>query len=242
MKALVFAAGLGTRLKPYTDTRPKALVEVAGRTLLELTLDRLIAEGFDDIVVNVHHFASQIIDFLAAHPRFSNVKVSDESAALLDTGGGLRKAMPLFVRDDAPVLIHNVDILSNAPLSDFFRTNGDASAALLVSRRATTRYLLVRDGLLVGWTNTSTGEVRSPFQNLDVEHCDKLAFSGIHLFSPRLAGMMAGYPEKFPIMDFYLSACAAEEIRCVEHPNLQLVDVGKLETLAKAEEFLVKGR
>ncbi len=238
MKALVFAAGLGTRLKPITDSVPKALVEVGGKTLLERLLLKLAADGFDDVVVNVHHFSKQIMDFIAADKRFRKVRISDETSMLLDTGGGLRRAVSLFaVDDDAPILIHNVDILSNLDLASFYEANKMHDVTLLVSERKTSRYLLVKDGRLVGWTNIDTGEVRTPYVGLDLDACRKLAFSGIHLFSPRLSTLLDGYPEKFPIMDFYLTQCHRINIHCELKEDLQMVDVGKLSTLQAAEEF-----
>ena len=160
MRAMLFAAGLGTRLRPLTDHMPKALVPVSGRPLLDITIERLKMAGATDIVVNVHHFSSQIIDHLAQHDYGVRIRVSDETAELLDTGGGLKKALPLF-EGDAPVLLHNVDILSNAELRAFCRENAQNDVTLLVSPRQTQRYLLFDAAMrLVGWTNIATGEVK----------------------------------------------------------------------------------
>ncbi len=238
MKALVFAAGLGTRLKPLTDSMPKAMVEVGGKPLLHHILSKLQASGINDIVVNVHHFSEQIIEFLNGNEQFRKVKVSDESAALLDTGGGLRKAIPLFSDDDAPILIHNVDILSNVDLRLFYEENFSNDVTLLVSRRKTSRYLLVRDNRLVGWTNIDTQEVKTPYKDLDIGECEYLAFSGIHIFSPKLLPLLSEFPSAFPIMDFYISQCHRLRIHCCEMENLSLVDVGKISTLKIAEDFL----
>lgn len=237
---MLFAAGLGTRLKPLTDHMPKALVPVGGRPLIDIVMDRLIAEGATEVVVNVHHFAEQLIDHIAAARWPIPVRISDERAALLDTGGGLRQAARLFTADDAPILIHNVDILSNAPLRAFYEAHRTADAALMVSQRETQRYLLFNDDLcLRGWTNIATGEVRSPYADPDVSRLHRYAFSGIHLFSPRLLPLMADRPEKFPIMDFYLSICDKVDIRASVQPALRLLDVGKIGTLHEAEAFLV---
>lgn len=239
MKSLVFAAGLGTRLRPLTDSMPKALVPVGGRPLLDIVLRRLRAAGADDIVVNAHHFAYQIKDFLALHDYGVRVQISDETDQLLDTGGGLRRAAALFASDEAPILIHNVDILSNADLSAFYREATACDALLLVSERETSRYLLFNEeDRLVGWTNVKTGEVRSPFVGLEPNACKHYAFSGIHCFSPRLLPLMQAWPDKFPIIDFYLEACAHADIRATFSPNLRLLDVGKPDALARAEEFL----
>lgn len=239
MQAMIFAAGLGTRLKPLTDTMPKALVCVAGRPLLEHTVMRLKAAGVERIVVNVHHFASQITDFLTANGNFGmDIRVSDETAALLDTGGGIRAAAPLF--DPAsPILIHNVDILSNVDLSSFYAANIANAATLLVSNRKTSRYLLFDDDMrLVGWTNVATGEVRSPYPATVTSAARRYAFSGIHIFSPELFPLFDGFPDKFGIIDFYLSVCDRVVIRGCVKDDLRLMDVGKLDTLAEAEAFV----
>lgn len=239
MQAMIFAAGLGTRLKPLTDTMPKALVCVAGRPLLEHTVMRLKAAGVERIVVNVHHFASQITDFLTANGNFGmDIRVSDETAALLDTGGGIRAAAPLF--DQAsPILIHNVDILSNVDLSSFYAANIANAATLLVSNRKTSRYLLFDDDMrLVGWTNVATGEVRSPYPATVTSAARRYAFSGIHIFSPELFPLFDGFPDKFGIIDFYLSVCDRVVIRGCVKDDLRLMDVGKLDTLAEAEAFV----
>ena len=239
MNAMIFAAGLGTRLKPLTDHMPKALVPVEGEPLLAHTLRTLIKSGANEVVVNVHHFAQQIVDYLQAHPVDIPVRISDESDALLDTGGGLKKAASLFTDKTAPILIHNVDILSNANLGHFYTEHATHDAALLVSERQTTRYLLFDDDMrLMGWTNIATGEVRTPYSSLDVDKLHRYAFSGIHLFGQRLVQLMVSWPQKFPIMDFYLSVCHQADIRGVLQPDLRLLDVGKLDTLHAAEEFV----
>ena len=249
---MLFAAGKGTRLKPLTDTMPKAMVEVGGRPLIRRVIEKLKAAGTDRIVVNVHHFASQITDYLKANDNFgTDIRISDETSRLLNTGGGIKKAEPLF-DSSAPILIHNVDILSNLDLRAFYnlargeeqtRSEGrhSADAVLLVSERKTQRYFLFNDDMmLVGWTNIATGEVKSPFPDLDVSRCHKLAFAGIHVFSPRLFVMMREWPDEFGITDFYIQACATHRIIGYAKPDLMLMDIGKLDTLAHAEEFLEK--
>lgn len=238
-QAMIFAAGLGTRLKPLTDTIPKALVRVGGEPLLEHVVKKLKASGFDRIVVNVHHFASQIVDFLHDNGNFGvDIGISDESDMLLDTGGGIKKARPLFL-DGTPILVHNVDILSNVDLDWLYARHGTDDATLLVSERKTKRYLLFNDGMrLVGWTNIETGEVKSPFPDLDVKSCRMLAFSGIHVFSPGLFPLMDAFPDKFGIMDFYLNVCDKAVIKACFKSDLRLLDVGKLDSLAEADVFL----
>lgn len=236
---MIFAAGLGTRLKPLTDKMPKALVSVGGVTLLQLTIERLICSGATEIVVNVHHFGEQIISFVANHNWPVPVRISDEREALLDTGGGLRKAEHLFRDDGQPILIHNVDILSNANLQSLYEEGRACDCALLVSERQTQRYLLFDDDLrLCGWTNIATGEVRTPYPNLDMDRMHRFAFSGIHTFSPRMFRMMDGRPQKFGITDFYLSTCEKTNIRAVVQDGLRLLDVGKQDTIKAAEVFL----
>lgn len=239
MKSMVFAAGLGTRLRPLTDKRPKALVKVSGRTLLEHVLHRLADAGADEAVVNVHHHAEVLTRFIQTHTLPIPVKISDESELLLNTGGGLMHAQKLFEGVDTPILLHNVDIFSNADLAAFHRTALPHAATLLVSQRETSRYLLFDDDMrLVGWTNLKTGEVKSPYVNLHVEDCKRLAFSGIHAFSPHLFPMMASFPPVFSIIDFYLSVCDKVDIFGYVQPNLEILDVGKVEALASAADFL----
>ena len=233
MKALIFAAGLGTRLRPLTDTMPKALVPVAGKPLLEHVAGKLVAAGYDDLVINVHHFADQIRAYAAARGDWGvHVAFSDETDLLRETGGGIRHAEPLLAGTE-PFLVHNVDILSNLDLA-WFRAQhrpGDL-ATILVSDRPTQRYFLFDDdGRLVGWTNLATSMVRSPYPGIDPDQCTRLAFSGIHLISPDIFPLMREWPEKFPIVDFYLSVCRTHAVRAAVMPGLELHDVGKLAEL-----------
>ncbi len=238
-QAMIFAAGLGTRLKPLTDTMPKALVPVAGQPLLWHVIMKLKDAGFERIVVNVHHFADQIIDYLHANDNFGlDIRISDEREQRLETGGGIKKAAPLFDAD-SPILIHNVDILSNIDLAALYDKAQRAEALLLVSQRQTKRYLLFDEAVrLVGWTNIETGEVKSPYHDIEISRYHRLAFSGIHVFHPSLFAQMEGYPDKFPIMDFYLQHCDHAKIMGYEQTDLRLMDVGKLETLDEAEKFI----
>ncbi|MBO4812096.1 MAG: NTP transferase domain-containing protein [Prevotella sp.] len=244
-QAMILAAGMGTRLKPLTDTMPKALVPVGGRPLLDIVVDRLRLHGYQRFVVNVHHFAQQIIDHVAASDYAPMVSFSDETPQLLETGGALKKAQHLFDLDD-PILIHNVDILDNVDYGWFARQHlPDEDAVLLVSRRKTKRYLLFDNAMrLMGWTNVETGEIKSPFEYVrrtglsqHGEPLNQFAFSGIHSFSPRLFPLMERFPERFPIIDFYLSVCHRSHIVGLMKDDLRLLDVGKLDTLAEAETF-----
>ena len=236
-QVMIFAAGLGTRLKPLTDTMPKALVRVGGQPLLWHVIMKLKAAGYERMVVNVHHFADQIIDYLESNGNFGvDIRISDERDGLLETGGGIKKALPLF-DPESPILIHNVDILSNLD----FNTLPTDAPLLVVSPRQTKRYLLFDETLrLQGWTNIETGEVRGvTSEEVKSEKFRMLAFSGIHVFHPSLIPLMADWPDRFPIMDFYLKACGDHLIRGFEVHDLRLLDVGKLDTLEQAEKFLV---
>lgn len=245
MKAMIFAAGLGTRLKPLTDTMPKALVPIAGQPLLQHVFDRLSAIGYDDFVVNTHHFADQIIDFItdtAALPEGTRVQISNEQPEPLETGGGILNAEPMLTdRDDPHFLVHNVDILSDLDFDWFLsQVEPEALSTILVSDRVTQRYFLFDDDMrLVGWTNIATGEVKSPFEGIDPAKCRKYAFAGIHCMSTKIFEVMKqlGYEGKFSIVDFYLKACERHIIRGALPEQLTLVDVGKLSTLQVAEDF-----
>jgi NDP-sugar pyrophosphorylase family protein len=245
-QAMILAAGLGTRLKPLTDTMPKALVPVCGTPLLDINIRRLQQQGYDRFVVNIHHFAQQIRDYVALQDYAPQVLFSDETGQLLETGGGLKKAQQLF-RDDEPILIHNVDILDNVDYEHFSRQHlPDEDAVLLVSRRKTQRYLLFDNAMhLIGWTNVATGEVKSPYEYVrrtglsqHGEPLNMFAFSGIHSFSPRLFALMDRFPDRFSIIDFYLSVCHRSHIVGLVKDDLRLLDVGKLDTLEQAEQFL----
>ena len=246
-QAMIFAAGLGTRLKPLTDTMPKALVPVNGVPLLDLIIRRLMAQGYERFVVNVHHFAQMIIDHVAQQDYAPLVRISDESDMLLDTGGGLKKAATCFDDEQSPILIHNVDILDNVCYDWFARQHNDEDdAVLLVSERKTKRYLLFDNAMrLMGWKNIETGEIKSPYEYIRrtglSQHGEPLnmyAFSGIHSFSPRLFRLMERFPDKFSIIDFYLSICHRAHIYGCVKSDLKVLDVGKLNALDEAEKFL----
>lgn len=242
MKAMVFAAGLGTRLRPLTDTMPKALVKVAGKPLLSRVIDKLASAGYDDIVVNVHHFPEQIKAYLADSGHGVRISISDESSALLETGGAILHAKALLEDSDGPFLVHNVDILSDLDLQ-WFRSESrpGALANLLVSDRQTQRYFLFDDDMrLAGWTNLATGEVRSPFHGLDPAKCRRYAFAGIHNISPQVfeAFDKLGFSGRFPIVDFYLKACAEYPVYGIVPGDLHLIDVGKAGSIEEAENFL----
>ncbi|MBF1477173.1 nucleotidyltransferase family protein [Prevotella pallens] len=260
MQSMIFAAGLGTRLKPLTDRIPKALVRVGGKPLIEYVLKNLVAAGSKRIVVNVHHFANQIIEYLQQNDFGVDIRVSDETEMLLDTGGGIKNAAPFFNTSE-PVLIHNVDILSNVDLRALYNYACEAEieqkvdAVLLVSLRKTKRYLIFnKDMRLVGWTNVDTGEVKSPYETLHeltfTQPYDNnnvtneqygytlFAFSGIHVIGNKVFEAMNEYSAKFPIMDFYLQYAKDLHFVGKVKNNLKLMDVGKLDTLAEADAFV----
>ena len=242
MNALILAAGLGTRLGPFTADRPKALVEVNGRTMLEHQLHHLAAAGFDRFVINIHHFADKVQQYLKQNNNFGlDITLSDESSLLLDTGGGIRQAMHLF-HDDDPVLVHNVDIFSNTNLKSLYETHikSGADATLLTARRNTSRYLYFNsDKKLCGWSNEKTGEVRSPLSDFEKTKFTPYAFQGIHVISQSVLPLLDAIPEsKFSITDFYVSNAANLNLQMVECDASKWVDAGKPETLRSASQII----
>ena len=254
MRAMIFAAGLGTRLKPLTDTLPKALVPLAGKTLLQWQIERLKAAGITDIVVNVHHFPDMIINYLRENDNFGcRIAVSNERDMLLETGGGLRKAKSLLLgigsresgNNDEPILICNVDILSNIDLHALLHAyNPEEMGVVVVSPRDTQRYLLFDEtNRLCGWTNIATGEVRpaSLASSPNSLIASRLAFSGMQVLNPRIFDVMdkvvAEKGEKFSLIDLYLSIAEKEILRAFIPENYRMMDVGKIAQLSEAESF-----
>lgn len=248
MKALIFAAGLGSRLRPLTDKMPKALIPVGGKPMLEHVILKLKASGFNEIVINIHHKGEQIIDYLKEMNNFGiQIHISDERDYLLDTGGGIKHARQ-FLDGNEPFLVHNADILSNVDLKKVYEhhrlSDGNPEAApccatLLVSPRESSRCLLFDEkNRLCGWQNRETGEVKSPYPDFTPTLHTGYAFSGIHVISPEIFEHMDEWTGKFSIIDFYLSICAKTNIQAYPLDNLQLLDIGKPETLVKAEEWL----
>ena len=242
MKAMIFAAGLGTRLRPLTDNMPKALVPVAGKPMLERVIMRLKESGFNEITVNIHHFGDQIIDFLRANNNFgAEIHISDERNMLLVTGGGFKKARP-FLDGNEPFLVHNADILSEIDLKAFYlhHLESNAEATLLVSERKTSRYLLFdKEHHLHGWINKSTGEVKPTDFTYQEGMYQELAFGGIHVISPSLFHYMDDeeWTGKFSIIPFYLSVCQKTYIQGYPLQGFKWFDIGKPETLEKADEY-----
>jgi NDP-sugar pyrophosphorylase family protein len=246
MKAMILAAGLGTRLRPLTDNRPKALVEINGRTLLEITLSRLRNVGVREVMINVHRFADMIVEYLKTNDNFGmTIEVSREDI-LLDTGGGLKKAAHFFVdssRREEPFIVHNVDVLSTIDLLRMaqFHAENQALATLAVQDRKTSRYLLFDDQLqLCGRRSGGDQEpelVRSSLVR-SFQQAHALAFSGIHVISPRLLAMMTE-DGAFSIITSYLRlAAAGEKILAFRADEYYWRDLGKPENVAQAAQDL----
>ena len=238
MKAMIFAAGLGTRLRPYTERLPKALVEIAGVPMLEHVIQQLKSFGIRDFTVNVHHFSEQIIHYLDTHPRKDiTIHISDESDKLLDTGGGLKKAATLLSGNN-PILLHNVDVLSKIPIQSMLIEHATSGAlvTLAVSKRDSSRKLLFgNDGRMVGWKNTKTGETRGNLTK--IKDITEFAFSGIHIIEPMLLKLLPS-ADVFSIIDLYISHCSKYPIRAFEHDPDDFLDIGKPDQLVKADKFL----
>ena len=263
MKALIFAAGLGTRLRPLTANKPKALLEVCGRSLLEWQILRLYSYGFKDIVINVHHFGEMVEqavhEFLQREPHDDlQICFSKEYDLLRDTGGGVRHAVHLL-DDGEPFLVHNVDILSDLELDRFYslccgkmEQDSEVISSVLVSGRYSDRRLLFDgDMRLRGWENLKTNQVKSPFEELEqlsgienvaeILKCKGLqpyAFGGVHVISPKVFSLMKNEEEKFSIIDFYLANAARYKIMGEYIEDIKILDVGRLEHLPLAEDFM----
>ena len=229
---MIFSAGLGTRLKPLTDTMPKALVPLAGKPLLQWQVEKLRDAGITDIVVNVHHFPDMIIEAVRAHDGWGcHITISDEREKLLDTGGGLRKALRLF--GDGPVLACNVDILSNIVLKDFISCYEQTGVSqLVVSERTTQRYLCFdQQDLLQGWVNIATGEQKGA----DGRH---LAFSGMQILNEEVMSQLNKMPEaKFSLIPFYLQVMQTTPLQAYVPKDYRMMDVGKIDQIEEAEAF-----
>lgn len=239
MKAMIFAAGLGTRLRPLTNDRPKALVEVNGMPLLEINIRRLIQFGVDEIIINTHHFAEKIDDFLRKNDNFGiRIVVSHEAEKPLETGGGLKKAR-WFFDDAAPFFICNADILSNIDLKKLYQAHlqSDAIATYAIQKRDTSRYMLHdTEGLLCGWLNAKTKTVRMGRTASDLEMC---SFSCFHVVSPRFFETTPD-ADFFSMIDWYLAICEKNKVLGWRHDADIWCDVGKPETLLEAAKIVDK--
>jgi NDP-sugar pyrophosphorylase family protein len=235
MKAMIFAAGLGTRFKPWTDRHPKALAMVNGKSLLQRNVEYLQQFGITEIVVNVHHFAEQITEAIKKNEGWkSNITISDEKNEVLETGGGLKKASWYFTEEAFVVM--NVDILTDLDLQAMinFHQQNKPLATLAITNRKTSRYFLFdEDDNLCGWRNIKTNE-----QKISIEKHDLIqkAFSGIHIIEPKIFPLIK-QSGKFSIIDTYLDLAKTEIIKGFDHSSSKLIDVGKTESLIEAEKL-----
>lgn len=228
---MVFAAGIGSRLKPFTLYHPKALVEVGGKPMLGRVIEAIKRAGVTEVVVNVHHFAQQIADYISRNDNFGiNIHISDESAELLDTGGGLLAARQ-WLDDSEPILLHNADILTDLDLSTL-HLRGDATLA--VSNRESSRQLFFDpDGRLCGWVNHSTGETKGN------PHGKAMSFSGIHIVSPQIFPALEAYGQKvFSLTPFYVANAANLNIQGTDISSSKWFDVGRPESLESARQWV----
>ena len=232
MKAMILAAGLGTRLKPFTEKHPKALFPVNGKSLLQRNIEYLQAVGVQDIIVNVHHFADQIINTIKENNGWgANVTISDETDEVLETGGGLKKAADYFTNANEPFVLMNADILTDLDIKAMIAAHikNNAISTLAVTDRSTSRYLLFEsNNKLCGWLNNKTGEQKGKSGN-------KKAFSGIHILSPKIFSLITEVG-KFSMIDLYLRLAETQQIIGFDHSNGLLVDVGKPENVPFAVE------
>lgn len=235
--AMILAAGLGTRLKHLTHDKPKALVEIAGKPLLQHNIENLIRHGFNTIIINIHHYGDQIIRFINTHSFDAQVFISDERGRLMDTGGGIVQALPFFHDTDA-VLVHNVDILSNTDLQGFYDgfLESRDGAWLLTQNRDTSRKLLFDEHqLLVGWENIKESQYK--WVNHEVSDYKELAFNGMHIFKPTLFSSYTWQP--YSIIDLYLQLAKQHSIRSVEIQPDYWFDIGKIEDFELVDSFIL---
>ena len=237
MKAMILAAGLGTRLKPFTDKHPKALALVNNKTLLQRNIEYLAKFGIKDVIVNVHHFPQQIKKLVEKNKGFgSKIAISDESDAVLETGGGLKKAAWFFKKDKLPFVVMNVDVLTDMNLGEMIEQHKNLQplATLAVTTRKTSRYFLFDEmPNLCGWKNEKTGEQKI---SREATQFFEKAFSGIHVISPEIFSLMKN-EGKFSMVDAYLGLATAHIITAFDHSNTKFIDVGKPESILKAEEL-----
>lgn len=236
---MILAAGLGTRLKPFTDKHPKALVEINGKTILQRNIEYLSHYGIKKIIVNVHHFANQIIGYLDENNGFgSEVSISDETNEVLETGGGLKKAAWFLNDNTHPFVVINVDILTDMNLDEMIRLHHQANpvATLAITTRSTSRYFLFdENNHLCGWENIKTGEQKiSKKSNQYI----RKAFSGIHIISPEIFSLIK-FTGKFSMVDVYLELAKTHTITSFDHSGSKLIDVGKPESVLKAEKMFL---
>ncbi len=234
---MILAAGLGTRLKPFTDKHPKALAIVNNKTILQRNIEYLASFGIKEVLINVHHFADQLIDFVKSNNGFgSNISFSDERDEVLETGGGIKKAAWFFEKDDQPFIVMNVDVLTDINLNSMIAQHllNQPLATLAVSSRQTSRYFLFDEsGRLCGWRNVKTGEEK--ISRHSQKYIEK-AFSGIQVISPESFPLIK-MKGKFSMVDVYLELAKTNDIKAYDHTGSRFIDVGKPESILKAEEI-----
>ncbi len=235
-RAMIFAAGLGTRLKPWTDHHPKALAVVNGKPLLQRNIEYLQQYGIANIIVNVHHFADQIIRFLEANNNFGiDIRVSHEEGEPLETGGGLQKAA-WFLKEADPFLVMNADILTDLDIHtmlDFHKKHQPLVTLAVTDRNSSRAFLFNKDNRLCGWQNAKTGEEKRP---VPADQYIPRAFSGIHLMDPAIFSLLTE-TGKFSLVDVYLRLAVSRVIMGYDHSGSKLIDVGKPESIRQAEEL-----
>lgn len=257
MKALIFAAGLGTRLLPLTQDRPKALVEINSKPMVYWQLKKLYSQGFDKVVINLHSFGKMIVDYVDCLIKeegwHMQVEYSEEYDLLRETGGGIKRARRFL--SDSCFLVHNVDIFSNLNLGEVYSIESQKMenspnhiASVVVSSRKTDRNLIFdRNNNLVGWLNHKTKQIKSPYKDVFNTPYNQIVeessfslypFAGIHIISPHIFPIMESFCEKFSIVDFYLSIAKDYKVMCVVADNLKIFDVGKIEQIQAANEFV----
>jgi NDP-sugar pyrophosphorylase family protein len=238
MKAMIFAAGIGTRLRPLTDNCPKALIPVGGHPMLKIVIEQLKHYGFDEIILNVHYLGEQIKDFLRKQNNFGiRIEISDETNEILETGGGLWKAREFF-DDGKPFLVCNADVFTNIDLQKFYKQHNENNsiATLAVRKRYSSRFLLFDDrDILCGWKNVKTDEVKLP--RIPRKQTHQFAFSGYHIISPEIF-KTNNREGQFSMVDWYLDICNDHMIKAFHHDDDVWIDIGSAEELAKANEIM----
>ncbi len=237
MKAMILAAGLGTRLKPFTDKHPKALVTINGKTILQRNIEYLAGFGIKDVIVNVHHFANQIINLIKNKNGFgSKITFSDETNEVLETGGGIKKAGWFFEKEKDSFVVMNVDVLTDMNLEEMISQHEKQNplATLAVTQRDTSRYFLFDElDHLCGWRNIKTGDQK---MSREAEKITQKAFSGIHIISPKIFTLIK-MEGKFSMVDVYLELAKTQAIAAFDHSGSKFIDVGKPESILKAKKL-----
>lgn len=241
MKAMILAAGFGTRLKPFTDKHPKALALINNKSLLQRNIEYLQQFDIYDVIVNVHHFAEQIIQSIKKNNGWSsNIIISDETHAILETGGGLKHASWYF-KDEENFVLMNADVLTDMHLDeiiDFHKKNRPLATLATTNRESSRYFLFDKENILCGWKNVKTGEERPHPLPLSTNRKWELvgkAFSGIHIINTQIFSFIKQKEIKFSMVDVYLSVCAEHDILSYDHSYTKFIDVGKPESITKAE-------